>query len=230
MKRENGKDTGNARVKKLAEFEAKKLLAKYGIPVTREFLAKNPQQARDFADKIGYPVALKIQSPDILHKTDAGGVMLNLKNCDEVAKGFEKIVKNAKAYRKDAKILGVLVQEMVSEGHQCIVGSKNDPQFGPVLMFGLGGIFVEVIKDVSFRIIPLERKDAKEMISEIKGYKILKGVRGYKPVNFKALEDALLKVSNMVWKNRKIEELDINPLFVSENGVKAADARIIMSA
>ena len=230
VNRGNRKGMKNAGQKKLAEFEAKKLLAKYGIPVTKELLAKNPQQAAASAKMIGFPVALKVQSPDILHKTDAGGVLLDLKNCDEVAKGFENIIKNAKAYKKDAKILGVLVQEMVTEGHQCIVGSKNDPQFGPVLMFGLGGIFVEVIKDVAFRIIPFERKDAKEMIAEIKGYVILKGVRGQKPVNFRALEDALLRVSNMVWKNRKIEELDINPLFVSEKGVKAADARIIMSA
>jgi acyl-CoA synthetase (NDP forming) len=214
--------------KRITEFEAKKILARHGIPVTREFLAKNPREAKKFAERIGYPVALKIQSPDILHKTDAGGVILNLSNGDDVAKGFGKIIGNAKKYKRDAKILGVLVQEMVAEGHQCIIGSKKDPQFGPVIMFGLGGIFVEVLKDVSFRIIPINRKDAKEMISEIKGYVILKGARGQKPVNFAALENALLRVSGMVWKDKKLEELDINPLFVGPKGVKAADARIIM--
>jgi len=219
---------GNEAERKIIEFEAKKILQKHGIPVTKEFLAKNAGQARDFAEKIGYPVALKIQSPDILHKSDAGGVILGLKTGEEVAKAYEKILKNAKNYDRHAKILGVLVQEMIEEGHQCIIGTKKDPQFGPVLMFGFGGIFVEVFKDVSFRIIPIERKDAKEMISEIKGYAILKGVRGQKPVNFKSLENALLKVSGMVWRDKRIEELDINPLFVSSSGVKAADARIIM--
>jgi acetyltransferase len=215
------------RCKKVTEFEAKKILAKYGVPVTREFIAKNPSEAKRLAAKTGYPVALKIQSPDILHKTDAGGVLLNLKSGEEVAKGYDKIIANARKYKRDAKILGVLVQEMVGEGHQCIIGSKNDPQFGPVLMFGLGGIFVELLKDVSFRIIPITRKDAKEMISEIKGYPILNGARGQKPVNFVALENALLKVSAMVWKEKKLEELDINPLFVGPKGVKAADARMI---
>jgi acetyltransferase len=213
--------------KRVIEFEAKKILARHGIPVTKEFLAKTPQEARKFAERIGYPVVLKIQSPDILHKTDAGGVILNIKNPEEVMKGFEKVTSNAKRYKKNAKILGVVVQEMIADGHQCIIGSKKDPQFGPVIMFGLGGIFVEVMKDVAFRIIPIERKDAKEMITEIKAYGILKGVRSYKPVNFKALEDTLMKVSNMVWRDKRIEELDINPLFVSPKGVKAADARII---
>lgn len=213
--------------KKLVEYEAKKLLSKYGIPITKEFLAKHPEEAVKFAEKIGYPVVLKIQSPDILHKTDAGGVLIDLKNSQEVRDGFEKIIENAKKYNENAKIIGVLVQEMVKDGHQCIVGVKKDQQFGHVIMFGMGGIFVEVFKDVSFRIIPIEREDAKEMISEIKAYAILKGIRGFKPVNFKALEDTLLKVSKMVMKEKNIEELDINPLFVSSERVIAADARII---
>ncbi len=216
-------------MKKLTEFESKKILKKFAIPITKEFLAKNPSEAKKFAKMIGYPVVLKIQSPDILHKTEAGGVILNLKNEEGVSKGFEEMMKSARKYDKNAKILGILVQEMIREGRQCIIGSKKDPQFGPVIMFGLGGIFVEVFKDVSFRIIPIERKDAKEMISEIKGYEILKGVRGQKPVNFKALEDVLLKVSDMVWKEKKMEELDINPLFVDSKGVKAADARMIIN-
>lgn len=215
-------------MKALTEFEAKKLLKKHGIPTTKDFLAKTSKEAVSFANKIGYPVVLKIQSPDILHKTDAGGVILDLENDKEVSEGFEKVMKNARKQKKKANIQGVLVQGMVKEGTQCIIGSKKDPQFGPVIMFGLGGIFVEVYKDVSFRIIPIERADAKEMIREIKGYPILKGARGKKPVNFKALEDALLKVSRMVWGNKKIEELDINPIFADSKGVKAADARIIL--
>lgn len=216
-------------MKKLTEFETKKILKKHGIPITREFLAKTPKDAKAFAKKIGYPVAMKLQSPDILHKTDAGAVLLGVESEEAMLKGFERLKKNARKYDRKAKILGVLIQEMVKEGHQCILGSKKDPQFGPVLMFGLGGIFVEVFKDVSFRVIPIDRKDAKEMISEIKGYEVLKGVRGQKPVNFRELEKVMLKISKMIWKDRKIEELDINPLFVSPKGVKAADARMVTS-
>ncbi len=213
-------------MKRVTEFESKKILARHGIPVTKEILAKTGKDAMKISAGIGYPVALKIQSPDILHKTDAGGVLLNLRNGEEVAKGFDKIIANAKKYKKNAKILGVLVQEM-AEGHECIIGSKKDPQFGPVIMFGLGGIFVELLKDVSFRIVPITRKDAREMICEIKGYPILNGARGQKPADFKALENALLKVSDMAWKEKKLEELDINPLFAGPKGVKAADARMI---
>ncbi|MCK5023010.1 MAG: acetate--CoA ligase family protein [Candidatus Aenigmarchaeota archaeon] len=215
-------------MKKLTEFEAKKILKKYGIPVTKEVLAKTPNEAAKLAKKIGYPVAMKIQSPDMLHKTDVGGVVLDVKNDKEVLEAYDRIIKNAKKHDSKAKILGIVVQEMLDiNERKCIIGSNKDPQFGPVIMFGLGGIFVEVLKDVSFRIIPIERKDAKEMISEIKTYEILKGVRGQKPINFKALEDTLLKVSKMVWKEKNLDELDINPLFVGEWGVKAADARMI---
>ena len=214
-------------MKKITEFETKKILRKHGIPITKEFLAKTPQEAKKFAKKIGYPVVMKIQSPDILHKTDAGGVLLDIENEKELTEGFDRLMKSAKKHNRKAKILGILVQEMVKDGVQCIVGSKKDPQFGPVIMFGLGGIFVEVLKDVSFRIIPIERKDAKEMISEIKGYEVLKGVRGQQPVDLKAIENTLIKVSNFVWKNKEIQELDINPLFTSAKGVKAADARMI---
>ncbi len=217
-------------MKALYEYEAKKLLRKYGIPTTREFLARTKDDAKRHAKKIGYPIVLKIQSPDILHKTDAGGVVVGIGDEKELEKAFDKIMENAKNYEPNARIEGILVQEMVSDDgiRECIIGSKKDPQFGPVIMFGLGGIFVEVFKDVSFRIIPIERKDAKEMISEIKSYKILKGVRGQKSVDFESLESSLLNVSKMVWENQCIEELDINPLFVSPKGVKAVDARIIM--
>ncbi len=217
-------------MKNLTENEAKEFLKKWRIPVTKEFLAKNQKEAVRLAKKLRFPVVLKISSPQILHKTDADGVIVDIQNEKEVLEGFDKIIKNAKKYNPKAEIKGVLVQEMV-KGHdfrEVIIGSKKDLQFGPVIMFGLGGIFVEVLKDVSFRIIPIERKDAKEMISEIRGYKILKGVRGQKPISFKALEDCLLNVSKMVWKNKKINELDINPLFVNSKRLVAVDARIIM--
>lgn len=215
-------------MKNLTEHEAKKMLKKAGIPITKEFLTKTPEEAVKYAKKIGFPVVLKISSPDILHKTDVGGILVGLENEKEVKKGFEKIIKNVKKRKPKAKIQGILVQEMVS-GKELIIGSKKDIQFGPVIMFGLGGIFVEVLKDVSFRVIPIKKEDAREMIKEIKGYPILKGIRGEKPIKFKALIDCLLKVSDFVWKNKKIQELDINPLFANENGVKAADVKIILN-
>lgn len=226
-KKKKGKKS-KGETKKLTEFESKKILKKHGIPVTKELLAKSVEEAKKHAKKIGYPVAMKIQSPDMLHKSDVGGVVLGVEDEKGVEEAFGRIIRNAGKHNKKAHIQGILIQEMVKSERKCIIGSKKDPQFGPVIMFGLGGIFVEVLKDVSFRIIPIKRKDAKEMISQIKTYDILKGVRGQKPVDFKAIEDALLNVSEMVWKNKKIEELDINPLFVGPWGVKAADARMIM--
>jgi acyl-CoA synthetase (NDP forming) len=217
-------------MKILTEYEAKILLKKYSIPVTKEYLAKTEEEAVEYAKKIGYPVVLKVMSPQIIHKTEAGCVLINVKNRNDVKKGFRKILENAKKYRSDAEIKGVLVQEMVkgADVREVIVGSKMDEQFGPVIMFGVGGIFVEVIKDISFRIIPIERKDAVQMIKEIKAYKILEGVRGQKPINFQALEDCLMNVSKMVWEEKNIRELDINPLFVDEKNIKAGDARIVL--
>jgi acetyl-CoA synthetase (ADP-forming) len=217
-------------MKILTEYEAKILLKKYSIPVTKEYLAKTEEEAVEYAKKIGYPVVLKVMSPQIIHKTEAGCVLINVKNRNDVKKGFRKILENAKKYRSDAEIKGVLVQEMVkgADVREVIVGSKMDEQFGPVIMFGVGGIFVEVIKDISFRIIPIERKDAVQMIKEIKAYKILEGVRGQKPINFQALEDCLMNVSKMVWEEKNIRELDINPLFVDEKNIKAGDARIVV--
>ena len=208
-------------------LQAEKLLKKYRIPTPKQLLAKNEKQAGQFAKKIGFPVVLKISSPQVLHKTDFNGVIVGLQNEKEVTDAYNKIIKEVKRKMPKAKIRGVLVQEM-AKGHEVIIGSKQDPQFGPVIMFGLGGIFVEVFKDVTFRIIPIERKDAQEMTEEIKGAKVLQGVRGQKPINFKALEDCLLAVSKMVWGNKKIKELDLNPVFVNEKGVKAVDARILL--
>ncbi len=216
-------------MKKLGERETWSLLKRWKIPVAEYFLAKNPEQAAGFAERVGYPVVLKISSREIIHKTEAGGVESCLKNEKDVKHAFERIMRNAgKAYPK-AKIDGVLVQKMM-EGHEIILGSKTDPQFGPVLMFGMGGIFVEVLKDVTFRLIPVTRKDVREMIHEIKGYKILKGTRGQRPVNFRMLENILLRVSDMVWKTEKpeIKELDINPLFVNSREAVAVDVRILV--
>lgn len=213
-------------MKVLTEHEAKKLLAKYGVPVTKEQLASSADEALAIALHIGAPVAMKISSPDIPHKSDVGGVVLNVKR-EFVRTTYDEIVSRAKKAVPDASIEGVLVQQMAPPGQEVIVGLKKDPQFGHALMFGLGGIFVEVYRDVSFRVVPIEKRDALIMISEIKGYSILKGIRGRKPADIDAIADVLMAVSKMAEKE-SIVELDINPLIVSEIGALAVDAKAMV--
>lgn len=213
----------------LLEPEAKEIIRAYGIPTTKFKVARTPSEAVKYAEEIGYPVVLKIVSPDIIHKSDVGGVKVNLKNQDEVVKAFNEILENVKRHKSDARIVGVLVQEFCPEGREVIVGMAKDPQFGPALMFGLGGIFVEVLKDVSFRVAPITRYDAEEMIKEIKAYPILEGIRGQPPADIEALIDILLKVSNLVIEHPEIDQLDLNPIFAYPKGAKAVDARIILS-
>jgi acyl-CoA synthetase (NDP forming) len=213
----------------VAEYEAKRVLAAYGIPVTREELAKSAQEAVAFAKKIGYPVAVKVQSADISHKTEAKAVRLKIQSDAELTAAYEEVTKNAKAYKRDAKIEGVLVQEMVGDGVEAILGVTNDPLFGPAVMFGLGGIFAEVLKDVSFRLAPVTASVAREMVEEIAGYKVLTGARGKPPADIDALVDAIVRLSALaVDLKDHVAELDINPLFVFARGkgVKAADALI----
>ena len=179
----------------LAEFEAKRVLAEYGIPVTREALATTSDEAVRHAKGIGFPVALKIQSADIPHKTEAGGVRIGLADANAVAYGCEEIVDNARRHVPDARIDGVLIQEMVAGGTEVILGVNNDPLFGPAIMFGLGGIFAEVLKDVTFRLAPITRSDALEMIHEIRAFKVLDGARGRPKADIPALADAILRLS-----------------------------------
>ena len=217
------------RTEDLPEHAAKQALAAYGIGVTRETLAINAAAAVAAAHAIGYPVALKVQSPDIPHKTEAHVVKLGLNSAASVAAAFDEIMRNARAYRPGARIEGVLVQEMVSGGIEAILGVTNDPLFGPAVMFGLGGIFAEVLKDVSFRMAPVTHSVALEMIDEIKGSAVLKGARGAPPSDIDALADAIVRVSAMaVDLQDHMAELDINPLFVFSQGrgVKAGDALI----
>ncbi len=213
-------------MKILTEHEAKKLLAKYGIQVTREQIASSADEALGIALKIGTPVAMKISSPDISHKSDVGGVALNVKR-EYVRATYNEMTARIKKSVPDAAIEGVLVQQMAPPGHEIIVGLKKDAQFGHALMFGLGGIFVEVYKDVSFRVAPVDKKEALEMISEIRGYPILKGIRGRKPADVDAAAQVLVCVSEMAQKEN-IVELDINPLIVNENGAVAVDARAMV--
>ncbi len=218
--------------KALTEVESKKVLSIYGIPVTKLGVAKSVDKAVSLAREIGFPVAMKILSPDILHKSDVGGVMLNIGCEEEVEKAYKKIIENVLKHKPDARIEGVVVQEMAPMGREIIIGAIRDVSFGPVLMFGLGGIFVEVLNDVSFKLIPITVEEAYEMIDEIKSAPLLKGYRGAPPADIKALVDTLLKVSNMVSElEEHISEMDLNPIFLYEEGkgLKVVDARIILS-
>jgi acyl-CoA synthetase (NDP forming) len=213
----------------LAEYRAKRLLAEYGIPITAEALATSAGDAANIAAGIGYPVALKVQSADIPHKTEAGGVHLGLASATAVMAAFDEILAAVRAYRPDAVIDGVLVQEMVQDGVEVILGINNDPLFGPALMFGLGGIFTEVLKDVAFRLAPIQGSVALEMIREVKGYPLLAGARGRAVCDEDALADTLCRLSALAIDLRgELAELDINPLFVfaKGHGVKAGDALI----
>jgi len=212
----------------LLETEAKELLKEYGIPVPDFKLIKSEDEITELAKEINFPIVMKIVSPGIIHKTDAGGVKLNIKDEKGAILAFQEIIFQAKKYNKKARISGVIAYTMVPQETEIIIGMMKDPHFGPVIMFGLGGIFVEVLKDVSFRIIPLEERDAREMIAEIKGYEILKGVRGEGPKDIKAIKILLMKISKLTMENPEINEIDLNPIFVFEKGLQVVDARVIL--
>ncbi len=212
----------------LTELESKQILKEIGINTTEIKLARTKEEAVSHSKELGFPVVLKIVSPDILHKTDVGGVKLGLNNEVDVGNAYDGIISTIKKQEPAAKIQGVSVQPMARPATEVIIGMSKDPQFGPVLMFGLGGILVEVLKDVSFRIVPLTRRDAREMIGEIKGYPILEGYRGREPANIAVLEELLLKVSEFVDSRPEIAELDINPIFAYTDGALAIDARVIL--
>ncbi len=212
----------------LTETEAKGILKQAGINVVETELAATKEEAIAISEKLGLPVALKIVSPDIIHKSDSGGVKLGLKTKAQVGKAYSEIIKNIKKQYPKADIHGVSVQKMARPGVEVIIGVSTDAQFGPVVMFGLGGVLVEILKDVAFRIVPLEKKDAREMIKEIKGYPVLEGYRGQEAVNINKLEDMILKISKFVEKNPQVKELDLNPVFAYSDGAVAVDARIIL--
>src|SRR5208283_3056163 len=214
--------------KALLEPEAKQICMEYGIPVTKFKVASNETQAAAYAAEIGYPVVLKIVSPDVIHKSDAGGVIVDLKNASDVGNAYRKILENVKKYDANAKIVGILVQEMAPASTETIVGAIKDPQFGQTIMFGLGGIFVELLKDVNFRIAPITADDAKEMITQLKAYPLLKGFRNTPPADIDALIAILVSVSRLVTENPEIKELDLNPVLAYQTGAKTVDARIIL--
>jgi len=214
--------------KYLMENEAKTICMEYGIPVTKFKLAKSEAEAVKAAEEIGFPVVLKIVSPDIIHKSDVGGVVLNLKDVKEVKVAYRQIMENVKKHRKDAKIVGVIVQEMAPQSTEVIIGAIKDPQFGQTLMFGLGGVFVEILKDVTFRIAPITEEEAREMVTEIKAYPLLKGYRNLPPADIETIVEILLSTSKLVMDHPEIRELDLNPIMVYEKGAKTVDARIIL--
>src|SRR5829696_3040923 len=208
--------------------EGKLVCDAYGIPVPKEGVANSAQDAAKLADGMGYPVVLKIVSPDILHKTEAGGVLVGLKSADEVSKGYDTILANAKKYKADAKIDGVQVQQMLKGGTEVIVGSITDGSFGKLVAFGLGGVLVEVLKDITFRLAPASRDDALSMLDGIQAREMLHGVRGGDAVNRDALADIVVKVSQLVTDFPEITELDLNPVFATAKDAIAADVRIVV--
>ena len=212
----------------LLEDEGREILDAYGFPLPNSALAATEDEAVDAANKVGYPIVMKIASPQIVHKSDAGGVKVNLINDDEVRNGFKIIMENAKKYDSNAEIKGVLIVEMVKGGKEMIIGSKLEPGMGPVVMLGMGGIYVEILKDVTFRLAPLTDQEANDMISSIKTKKLLDGVRGEKPSDIKKLAECIQRLSQLVTDFTEIKELDMNPVLVMEQdqGCKILDVRI----
>lgn len=223
----------NARAEKrtiLTEIEAKAVLGGIGINCTPTRLAATKEEAVALGNEIGYPVVLKVSSVDITHKSDAGGVKVNLAGPGEVEAAWDGIMASCRAAYPDADIEGVAVQAMARPGTEVIMGMIKDPSFGPVVMFGLGGVLVEVLKDVAFRIVPIEEKDAVQMVGEIQGRKLLEGYRGQDSADQACLRDMLVKLSDFADQTPGIEEIDMNPVFAYKAGAAVVDARIILSA
>lgn len=208
----------------LLGVEALAFLEKEGFRVLKAVLANDPGQAASFASALGFPVALKISSPDVIHKTEQGGVRIFLTREDEVREAFQNLVNGFSTHSPGKRLDGVMVQRM-GTGLELIVGSLMDPQFGPVLLFGLGGIFAEAMKDVSFRLIPIEPRDAREMIGDLRSSQVLTNPRGAR-IDLTAIEQFLLQVSRMIVEGGEIQEMDLNPVFASSVGLKICDARI----
>jgi acetyl-CoA synthetase (ADP-forming) len=215
---------------KLLEHEAFELIKYYGIPIPdKVVLVRSSREAYELADTIGYPIAVKIISPDIIHKSDVGGVKLGLMSKEEVIYGIEEMLKTVSARAPHARITGVLMYHMAPPGLEVIVGGIRDSVFGAAVMFGLGGAFVEVFRDVSFRIAPVNMDDAFEMINEIRFSKILDGYRGQEPVNKSVIAEIIVKTSKLIEENEEIASIDLNPVIVYSSEAKVVDVRVILS-
>jgi succinyl-CoA synthetase beta subunit len=220
-------DAINKNIKALSLDDSRKIIKQVGIPFNRYALARSQEEAVDFARDIGFPVVMKVVSPQIIHKTDINGVRININSEQEVMKNYKQMIDKAKEASPGCEINGISIEEMV-KGTEFIVGTTKDPQFGPMIMFGVGGIFVEVYKDVAFRLIPISETDAKDMLNELKGKSLLNGIRGMPKGDPDELACILVRVSELMERYSQIKEIDINPLMVTENGAKAVDARIIL--
>jgi acyl-CoA synthetase (NDP forming) len=214
----------------LLEPDAKKLCSEWGIPIPTFEVSKTRRETAEIADKIGYPIVLKVVSPDILHKTEVGGVLTSLNNRIEVEQAYDLIIRNVESNKPQSRIEGILVQKMMPNSIEVIVGGLRDEQFGPTVMFGLGGIFTEIFKDVAFGLAPLAYSEAMEMLDKIKARRLLKGYRGMPPADLGALADILVKTSTMIIEVPEIDELDLNPILAYEKGAYAVDSRIALSS
>ncbi|MBI4894417.1 MAG: acetate--CoA ligase family protein [Candidatus Aenigmarchaeota archaeon] len=214
-------------MKTLNIVESKRLMEKYGIKFADSRLAKSTEEAMILANSIGYPVALKVVSDDISHKTDVGGVSVGIRGDSELERAFKDMTMSVKKKYPKAKLRGVMVQKMVEDGLNILIGGKRDPQFGQVVVFGLGGIFVEVMEDVAMRVVPVGRKEAMDMMAETKAFKVIDGYRG-KSYDAEALAQIIVKVSSMLEKRGDIVEMDINPVIALKKGAVAVDARIVL--
>jgi acetyltransferase len=215
----------------LVEIKALGVFEKYGFPIVPFALARSADEAVEAARRMGFPIVLKISGPKILHKTDVGGVKLNLTDEDSVRKGFDDMIASVKEKMgADVEIWGVVVQKMLPRGKEIILGMTRDPRFGPLLMFGLGGIYTEALRDVSFRLAPIRENVASEMVKDIRSYRLLEGVRGEPPSDMPAIAECLMRLSQLVTSHPRIKELDINPLIVYPRGQGAmvVDARVIL--
>ncbi|NPD89144.1 MAG: acetate--CoA ligase family protein [Asgard group archaeon] len=207
--------------------ESRKIMELSDIPLNRMKLARNLEEGIEEANKLGYPVVLKIVSEDVIHKSDSGGVKVGINSEDDLKKAYDEMIQSVKEHYPAAKIEGVSIEEMVN-GVELLIGTNTDSQFGKMIAFGIGGVFVEVYKDVSFRLIPVTKHDIEEMIDEIGGKKLLNGFRGMPAVNKEELTSLILKISKLIEENPIIKEIDLNPVVGTEKGLKAIDARIIL--
>lgn len=221
----------SANTRALSEYESKKLLADNGVPVDLGYIAKTKAEIKEYAEKIGYPLVMKVESNDILHKSDVGGVMLNIKSLEQAEEAYDKILANAAQHVPNAKINGILMQKMLKAGTEMIIGLNSDPQFGPMLLVGMGGVFVEVFKDAALYPVPLNHDEALHMLQSLKSFKLLNGYRGNPPADIEALTDMMVKISDFAYRKKDtLKELDMNPLFVypKGEGVAIADALAVM--
>ena len=221
----------SANTRALSEYESKKLLADNGVPVDLGYIAKTKAEVKEYVEKIGYPLVMKVESNDILHKSDVGGVMLNIKSLEQAEEAYDKILANAAQHAPNAKINGILMQKMLKAGTEMIIGLNSDPQFGPMLLVGMGGVFVEVFKDAALYPVPLNHDEALHMLQSLKSFKLLNGYRGNPPADIESLTDMMVKISDFAYRKKDtLKELDMNPLFVypKGEGVAIADALAVM--